>query len=145
MVAVTSVVNKIIVELFFLFILSGNGGYPMEFEMTDNYDDKFIITVNSEGDNYNITVASEYYREEIYAEWYDVFAYKIYQEGIEPYLADLGYFFEIELTDEGFPEQTYNHPEGGEIYLTTEENYTVIKYPDKGITLKIDNKSYGLK
>ena len=55
---------------------------------------------------------------------------------------DLGYFFEIEFTDKGFPAQSFNHNEGGEIYIETGPEYTVIDYPEKGVFLKMENKYY---
>ena len=142
MVVLGMTINRVLVELFFLFILSGQGEYPMNFEMTDPYDNVYEITVESDGDNYNIIISSDYLNDEIYAEFYDVLAYKIYQKGTEPYVLYFDYIFEIELTDSGFPEQLYNHPEAGEIYLNTGEDNTVIECHDKGITLTIDNESW---
>lgn len=135
-------INKVIVELIFIFIMSTPGTYPMHIDMIDAYGDLYNIEVTVDNDNYDITISSDAIDYEIYAEWYDVFAYMIYLSDDEPYLIDLAYFFEIELTDYGFPEQTFNHDMGGEIYLYTDREETVVKYMTEDITFIMDTQSF---
>ena len=55
MVAVSMAINKVIVELIFLFILSTPNVSYMTLKMTDSYNDSYIIEIENEEDNYNIT------------------------------------------------------------------------------------------
>ena len=74
MVAVSMAINKVIVELIFLFILSTPNVSYMTLKMTDSYNDSYIIEIENEEDNYNITFSSKYFDEEINAVWFDVFS-----------------------------------------------------------------------
>jgi hypothetical protein len=138
-------INKVIVELIFLFILSTPGNYPMHIDMVKDDLYEYSIDIESVNDDFIITVSDEYYEFEIYAEWYDVFAYMIDIPGEGQYLIDLAYFFEIELTEWGFPEQTFYHDDGGEIYLKTDDENTVVVYVEEGITFIMDNDYFSEK
>ncbi len=144
MVAIGIEINKIIMELIFLFILSTPGNYPMHIDMVDSDQYLYSIDIEKENDNFNITISTSdlNYELEILAEWYDNLAYEIYIANEKPYVIDLSYFFEIELGEYGFPEQTFYHDDGGEINLNTGDEDTVVVYVEEGITFIMDNDYY---